>query len=196
MVKFRSQEASLFSTPLWNIITEGIDNQELVDYAYYLQKNTEGVVISNRGGWHSNNFIEPYPNAIHQLMDSVLDFANRYCSQITNIDDLMIGNWWVNINSKGHYNEQHDHQGAILSAIYYAKVSAPNTGKLVLHRDDTSTFFLGKHRGTSEFSHQHFTVEPKEGSLVVFPAWTKHSVEQNESDTDRVSIAINIVPKK
>lgn len=39
-----------------------------------------------------------------------------------------------------------------------------------------------------------FTVKmpPKEGSLLFFPAWMEHSVEQNLSDEERISIAYNV----
>ena len=40
---------------------------------------------------------------------------------------------------------------------------------------------------------QSYISKPTCGKLVVFPAWTKHSVEMNNSDTERISIAFNFV---
>ena len=33
---------------------------------------------------------------------------------------------------------------------------------------------------------------PKEGSMLVFPAYLDHKVEPNKSDEDRISISFNI----
>ena len=35
------------------------------------------------------------------------------------------------------------------------------------------------------------TLPPAEGTALIFPAWLTHSVEQNMTDQDRVSIAYN-----
>jgi len=123
-------------------------------------------------------------------------FINDYCAQITNIRDLVLGNWWININGKHDYNAEHDHQNSVLSAVYYVQVQDDNTGNLVIHRDDSSRYYLGNHRGLSHFSQQSYVTSPTTGKAVLFPAWTKHSVERNNSDTERISIAFNFVAKE
>ena len=35
-------------------------------------------------------------------------------------------------------------------------------------------------------------ITPKEGDLLIFPAYLPHSVEENKSDEDRVIISFNI----
>ena len=39
-------------------------------------------------------------------------------------------------------------------------------------------------------------IAPETSKLVIFPAWTKHSVEQSNSNTERISIAFNFVEPK
>ena len=74
------------------------------------------------------------------------------------------------------------------------EVLANNTGNLVLHREDPSRYYLGKYKkDKTHFTQQMYISEPTCGKLVVFPAWTKHSVEMNNSDTERISIAFNFV---
>ena len=66
-LEFISNEHMLFPTPFWQIQIKGVDNEALKEYAYNLRDNTEGVVISNRGGWHSKEIIEPIPDALNLL---------------------------------------------------------------------------------------------------------------------------------
>ncbi len=35
-------------------------------------------------------------------------------------------------------------------------------------------------------------IVPEAGTLVIFPSWLEHGVNQNLSDADRISIAFNI----
>ena len=37
--------------------------------------------------------------------------------------------------------------------------------------------------------------ESKEGRLLIFPAWLKHSVTSNQGQTDRISISFNLMFK-
>lgn len=195
-MKIESQFTELFSTPVWKLKLEGVDNKSISDYVYDLESKSSGKYISNRGGWHSDDVHAPYPDAVNDLFAALQEFVQNRCSILTEINDLSVGNFWFNINRKGDYNISHDHQKSILSAVYYVKVEAENTGDLIIERTDTSTFFLGRYRNTSKFSSMSLTIKPEESYCYIFPAWTKHSVERNESDTDRISVALNFVDPK
>lgn len=197
MLKFTSQEAFLFSTPIWEVMIDNVDNLSIANYAQGLRQKYPGVNISNRGGWHSKELDTPLPPSLDKLIHDLTLFINDYCYRFTNINDLILGNWWININGKNDYNTEHDHQNSVLSAVYYVKVIAPNTGNLMLHRDDSSRYYLGKYRHNNTlFTQQNYQIAPATGKAVIFPAWTKHSVERNDSDTERISIAFNFVEQK
>jgi uncharacterized protein (TIGR02466 family) len=192
-MKIESQFAELFTTPVWKLDVQGIDNKSIAEYVYGLESETSGAYISNRGGWHSSEITEPVPDAVNNLFTILQEFVQKNCSSLTGIKDLQVGNFWFNINRKGDYNISHDHQKSILSAVYYIQVQAENTGNLIIERNDNSTFFLGRYRNQSPFASQSLSVDPQESLCYIFPAWTKHSVERNESETDRISVALNFV---
>ena len=197
MIEFKTIQNELFTTPIWESMLTGVDNQSIKQYAHRLRDKYPGANISNRGGWHSKELDLPLPQSLDNLINDLTQFLNNYCTQWTGINDLMLGNWWININGKGDYNAEHDHQNAILSAVYYVEVNDSNTGDLVIHRDDSSRYYLGKYKKPStNFSAQSFIIAPETSKLVIFPAWTKHSVEQNNSNTERISIAFNFVEPK
>ena len=193
MLEFISNEHNLFPTPLWQIQIKGVDNDAIKEYCYHLKDNTEGVTISNRGGWHSKEILEPLPDALNELFSNFLGFVNDYCAQITGLNNLMLGNFWVNINQKYDYNRTHDHQNSILSAVYYVDAEGDDIGNFVAERDDTAEFFLGSYKNVSGFTGTSFSITPLTGFAFLMPSWMLHSVEQNLTDRDRISIAFNFV---
>tara|TARA_R100000030_G_scaffold81141_1_gene63866 strand:- start:145 stop:759 length:615 start_codon:yes stop_codon:yes gene_type:complete len=192
-LEFISNEHMLFPTPFWQIQIKGVDNEALKEYAYNLRDNTEGVVISNRGGWHSKEILEPLPDALHILFSNFRDFVNDYCAQITGLNQLQVGNFWFNINGKHNYNRTHDHQNSILSAVYYIDAEGDNIGNFVAERDDTAEFFLGSYKNTNSFTGTSFPIRPLTGFAFIMPSWVKHSVDANLEDRDRISLAVNLI---
>ena len=59
-LNFISKEHMLFATPFWQTKVEGADNEIIKKYCYEMRDKKPGVVISNRGGWHSKDILEPY----------------------------------------------------------------------------------------------------------------------------------------
>jgi uncharacterized protein (TIGR02466 family) len=196
-MEFRVFEQALFTTPLWECPVTGIDNDSLKKYCNQVRKEKQGVVISNRGGWHSNDLIYPLPTAIDTLFTDLTAFVNDVCVRYTGMDNLAIGNFWININGPYDYNTSHHHQGSILSGVYYVSVPSENMGDLVLERGDMAEHFL-----TSDIEKKYTLSNAlevrkpaKEGTFYLFPSWIKHRVERNESQEERISIAFNILPK-
>ena len=82
-LEFISNEHMLFPTPLWQVQIKGVDNEALKEYAYNLKDNTEGVIISNRGGWHSKEILEPIPDALNNLFSNFELFSKLISSYIS-----------------------------------------------------------------------------------------------------------------
>ena len=192
-LNFISKEHMLFATPFWQTKVEGVDNEPIKKYCYELKDKTDGVVISNRGGWHSKEIIHPIPSELQNLFNQITVWSNNYCAQITGITDLVLGNWWININQPGSYNRRHDHQKSILSGVYYVDCEGSNIGQLCVERDDNMEFFAGRYTNKSPICLANFNILPFTSFLLMFPAWTYHSVEMNMEDRDRISIAFNLI---
>ncbi len=54
MIEFKTTQNQLFTTPIWESMLTGIDNQSIKQYALGLRNKYPGANISNRGGWHSD----------------------------------------------------------------------------------------------------------------------------------------------
>jgi len=109
--------------------------------------------------------------------------------------------FWYNITGKGGWQEQHDHMSGPLpcqfSAVHYLKLDdthiatefenpvatalrsiAPTDNKEIL-----PDMFKGLH-AVPKFV--------KEGDILFFPAYLKHAVKIQESESDRISIVFNV----
>ena len=75
-LNFITQEHMLFSTPFWQTQVQGVDNASIKEYCYHLRDETKGVVISNRGGWHSKEILKPIPEALTFLVEQITAYIN------------------------------------------------------------------------------------------------------------------------
>ena len=192
-MEFKVYEQLWFPTPVWECPVLDIDNTSIKEYCLEVKKQKPGTIISNRGGWHSNDLLFPLPLALEELFNDMTIFVNDVCYRYTGIE-LKFGNFWININGKYDYNLLHDHQKSILSGVYYVDVPDNNMGDLVLHRGDNAEFFLKNIKEPTMSNALSCIKQAKESTFYLFPSWIKHHVERNESDKERISIAFNFVP--
>jgi uncharacterized protein (TIGR02466 family) len=193
-MEFKVYEQLWFPTPVWECPVSGIDNKEIKEYCLKVREKNPGVVISNRGGWHSDKLLFPIPDSLQNLIDDMTVFVNDVCYRYTGTQ-LKFGNLWININGHHDYNLIHDHQKSILSGVYYVSVPEDNMGDLVLHRGDNAEFFFTSDvQRESTMANSFSCVKPaKESTFYLFPSWIKHHVERNESHKERISVAFNFV---
>ena len=194
-MEFKVFERLWWATPVWECPVEDIDNKSIAEYCYKVKEEKPGVNISNRGGWHSGELITPIPSALEQLFNELTVFVNDVPQRYMGTSNLILGNWWININGKYDYNEQHDHQNSVLSGTYYVQVPEENMGNLTLHRGDNAEFFLTSKVEREQTMANAMTIPcpVKESMFYLFPSWVKHSVERNNTDSERISIAFNFV---
>jgi uncharacterized protein (TIGR02466 family) len=196
-MEFKVFERLWWATPVWECPVSDIDNKSIAEYCSKLKNETEGVTISNRGGWHSDELKSPIPSDLERLFNDLTVFVNDVSSRYTGTNELILGNWWVNINGKHDYNMPHDHQNSILSGVYYVSVPDKDMGDLILHRGDSAEFFLTSKVSREQTMSNALSVRclVDESKFYLFPSWVKHSVERNNSDSERISIAFNFVTK-
>lgn len=196
-MEFKVFEDVYFPTPVWECNVIGIDNESIKNYCYEVREKKPGVHISNRGGWHSGELLFPIPKDLENLFNDLNLFVNDVCLRYTGINNLRVGNFWININGHHDYNQIHDHQNSIMSGVYYVSVPSDDMGDLVLHRGDTAEFFYTSkvERQPTPFNAFSVSKPAKESTFYLFPSWTKHHVERNNSTSERISLAFNFVPE-
>ena len=186
---------AIFPTPLW-----------IVDLKpeVYRQMNTELVQAISRlieprpalgvgGTWQTDPILhehEEFGGFISVMCDAI-----RGALAFLEIDyqDFEITGCWANINPHGGLNSSHNHPNNYISGVYY--VSVPKgTGKIDFADPRMGTGgIMPPVKQWNKFTCTKVTVEAKEGRIVLFPSWLKHSVPVNRTHKERVSISFNIM---
>lgn len=189
----------LFSTPImrFRLPDHAALNAELLFEGEQMQKASDGVSKSNRGGWHSKgNLFETDAPGFRKVHDAARDAVFRMTRKVASKTDpeaLTLKMFaWMNANPTGGYNAPHTHPGAHWSGVYY--VSQPEV-------EDGSSGMIEFLDPRTDLAHWRIleagafrmkrTIRPQAGELIVFPSYLLHWVHPNEADQDRVSIAFN-----
>lgn len=103
---------------------------------------------------------------------------------------------WLQFNQPGSYFIRHDHYGALTSGCIYLQ-TPENGGDIVFHnpleaRRVTNAFFDMIKFEQNDYNFNHIKYSPKKGDLIMFESWIQHTVQQNKSNENRISIGFNI----
>ena len=171
-----------------------LDNDRIEKFCLETKKNSSGRVISNGGGWQSDNLDLATPE-LAELFAEVskrLDEVHRAFEFSASMRQ-MITEAWININQKGHFNYSHDHPGSLFSAVYYVKGGA-DKGELEFKTPIAPhTYAISSEMvdGFNAFTGHAMVIPPVTGDLLIFPSWLLHRVNMSQSDEERISIALN-----
>lgn len=180
-----------FYTPIWYEYT-GIDTAKMAQKCLSMrQEGFANRTISNVGGWQSACLLlEDYAEfkLVQDLIDlKIVELQNRINKDLK----FALDNIWVNVNEKGHYNQKHIHGQTVFSGTFYIQVD-DLTGDIRFHNDYTPMQHY-----PIKFDHTHVfqtivEYKPKNGMLLIFPAWIPHEVLPSQSNQPRISISFNI----
>lgn len=171
-----------------------LDNARIETYCQSRKKVSAGRVVSNGGGWQSDN-LNPVPPELAELFAEVQQRLEEVHKAFTFKPAMrqVITEAWININQKGHFNYSHDHPGSLFSCVYYVK-GGDEKGALEFktpiapHTYTISDELVGSFNA---FTGHAMVIPPVTGDLLIFPAWLQHRVNMSQSDEDRISIAFN-----
>lgn len=131
----------------------------------------------------------------------LLDYINRMSRQYLDLLGLEKKSFieitsWLQFNQPRSYFVRHDHYGALISGVIYLNVPE-NSGNIMFHnpleqRRVTNAFFEKVKNQDSDYNFSHITYTPIVGEMILFESWLQHTVQQNMSDENRISIGFNI----
>ena len=146
---------------------------------------------SNPGCWRSTALYEMkwlYDEMKNLVMEANQNYFERdsvfeyYVDKSNNLDY----NIWTNVNEVGSKNVIHSHKTDAWAGIYY--VQAEGTGNLMFYNPAN---LLNECKFNSPFV-RNTGIQPKDGMLVLWPAWVPHEVIENKSNRQRINIAWGI----
>ena len=111
---------------------------------------------------------------------------------------------WPNINRLGDYHGLHNHPHSYLSGTYYIAVPGQNISSN--NRKDLAPGEISFYDPRAQANmtaikndpqiEAEYSVLPKPGTLLLWPAWLHHFVHPNFSDEPRISVSFNVVLKR
>ena len=152
----------------WKLVCDKIKNSPLKDLKEHDNLGTK-----------TNSYQTSVP--IHLIESSYwLPFTLRNCAKLFggNHRNYFLRKWdghfdgydvWINYSYKGNYNPTHNHAGAISGVIY-------------LQNDKDETIFVDN----------NYKYVGNRGDMILFPSNTKHKVDVQEKDYERITFAFNI----
>jgi uncharacterized protein (TIGR02466 family) len=114
---------------------------------------------------------------------------SKYNDELKVDGEWKIMNSWINIAEKGVRHDFHSHPGYTIAGVYYFRVNAEQGG-IAFNNPNPIVFNAGFPEGRT--TPQTLEVVPRDGDIILFPAWLQHGTYENQSEEDRVSIAFNI----
>ena len=207
----------MFSTQIWTKDIDHIDNEAIAKYLLAKeQEDTEGHAVSSIGGWpwsdtvggwQSKKTLEheitgEHPkitilNKLHTSIKEVMHEIAIYNQYKTNIKIGYAG-MWANVNRYKDFNMPHVHPQCDWSGVYYVKT--PEDCGLIRFADPRKINMLYRDELYQNVGQTTFHPDnkddvgrvPKEGELIIFPAYLEHQVLPNRTDEPRISISFNI----
>jgi len=197
MTKRKSELNLVFSTPIWTglILNYQELNNKMFKYIKDLHiQNPKGITKSNVFGWHSEDFDleNEQPKYFINSISTNLNEAFKDMGWDVKNQEVKVTSMWSVINKKNASNARHIHSNNYISAAYYVK-TPENGGDIVFHDPrSVTTFRYPKIAENNTLNSNIFTIQPKEGLLVLFPSYLYHSVDLNRSEEERIVISFNI----
>ena len=136
---------------------------------------------------HELDRLGEFVHCINEAADSVLDYLR--------IDHagFKITGCWANVSAPGAGHPAHNHPNNYLSGIYYVRTHPDaNTINFLDPRVQAAIMRPPVTALTAENTEQ-VVVQVQDGTLLMFPAWLRHSVDANRSARTRISIGFNIM---
>ena len=192
-----------FATPIFRYVWPEAEttplNTALKAEVLARRERSSGTTISNVGGWQSTDDLMSWD--LPEL-ERLKEWINRAYGAIM-FAELGIEKFhsnftvaaWANVNESGDYNRSHTHANNHWSGVYYVDLGKPDpdikpNGAIELI-DPRSAISVQTLPGVDAPS--TWTIQPRPGTMLMFPSWLRHSVLPYFGEGPRISIAFNLL---
>lgn len=185
----------MFPTLVWKVELEGqlheaIDARALSALSH-MRRDLPPLAPGE--GWQSIQTLhvlddfQDLVSCVHRAVTGILRFLR------IGYDAFEVTACWATVLAKGAEHKVHCHPNNFLSGVYYLRTH-PGADTINFHdpRNQTGIIRPPVAELTAENTDQ-VVVRVSNGTLLIFPAWLRHSVDANTGEEERISISFNIM---
>ena len=176
----------LFPTPVYTVYISKDKDLDINDFKFLdnHDRSVDTYVLNNL--------------KYYNLKQEILNHINNFSYQLGyDCKDYKITQSWVNIKPKSNQHSPHNHSNSLLSGVFYPSNNPDNISPIKFHQSVKSSI-LPKYLPTEDVPNLNYleSVEfkVKPNLLILFPSYLIHSVNPNQIDQFRYSLAFNSVP--
>lgn len=188
------QVQNIFQIPVYSVYINTLNLEELKKYCLNEKKKKKGRIISNRGGYQSND-INLKNKILNPLIKEIEQHSLNFARPIVNEEPQKISNMWININNYQNTNISHNHPDADISGVFY--INTPkDCGNIVFKHPafDLLSYYNSNQKVSNwtTYNSSEWELEANEGIMYLFPSWLNHYVlPNNNKDEERISMSFN-----
>ena len=183
---------NIFPTPVWRTKINDYKNinKVLLDNFDLMMKKDNRDPAKK---WNSERSLQK-----RDFMLSLNKEVGRLASEVFNTigvrhNGFTITGAWANVHPPKQKHTPHSHPNNYLACSYYVKV--PEGSNTISFLDPRPQVGLIRPpiREQTVYNSEKVDLIVEEGDACFFPCWLRHSVNENKSKEDRISIAFNIM---
>jgi len=164
-----------------------LDNTSIKDYC--LRHITKGD-NTNTGS------LDLSADELQPLLSKVINRVNAVHAHIglSTKWEQYIWRYWANLNCTKDIVAPHCHPESFFSCVYFVTGEGEESGRLEFLTPVNQMLPVVNHKMIDTYNKYlspTWWVDPEPGKLVIFPSWLWHFVNKNNSNEDRISIAID-----
>lgn len=179
--------------------------------AKYLNKNNSNTDSDYSGDITEDKYLlnNPELEGLHKFLGEQVQWFNDEILKLNTGGDTKITQSWITKKGNTQNHQKHCHSNSVISgALFLGNLSTPPEGlpPLIFHlpqdisfgRNDMFLMAPGlgalKNDEINEFSAKEFFVAFEPGTLILFPSTLYHSVPENTTNTERLTLSFNSIP--
>ena len=195
--EFEYSVTPLFAIPVFNTMVEPISDG-LKNFVFNLEY--ERMFVGN--GYYSTDKYVLHRPECKPLYEAIMFRLNLFTHDFLHTTPdihFEMTNSWVVKHERGDWGQAHVHTNCLLSGVVYLQTD-DKSGKIVFRKEtgynnlfpngvdvDFTTWNI--------FNARSWSFQPHDNELFIFPSTLLHSVDRNDSDTERYSLAFNFFPR-
>ncbi len=187
-----------FGIPVYSIMVREFElhRQPLIDYILKLREQDQGVNRSNVRGWHSTEDLHGHDNEhtlwMSQKIQNIGLTAAKHFHGEKRPGMPQLAACWANVNDTGAWNAPHQHLPADWSGVFYLRAENESEAGKNGIADGDLLFFNPLPMGRRFDRPTTIGYRPKDGKMLIFPAYATHMVAPHFEQQPRISISFNL----